>query len=166
MAWSSFVACGWLAGAIGSTTDYATTDTCYIALYNQSNAPTAQLSITNQEYANATYWPSSSNGSDECWSSTGSWAQGGVSVGTLTITNQNYAGGDISFAASGGNVSQATTTITNAFYGALVYDHTIAAKYGICAIYFGGSYTVGGGTLAINWGNDASGAACIFYITG
>jgi hypothetical protein len=163
MTWSSsYVAAGWLSDAIsvGHTYNYST-DVFKIALFTNAASPTAGLSLANQVYSNATYWPSG----NEC--SGGSWSSGGYTLGAATITNQTgVSTGDVTVAWS--NVSQTTSTISTGFYGGCVYDHTVnsAANYILCAVYFGGSYTVGGGTLAINWGNDGNSNACVFYITG
>jgi hypothetical protein len=93
----------------------------------------------------------------------GSWATGGYTLVSPALAVAASTNALVHWSVT--NVSQVTSTLT-AFQGGLVYDSTLAGKEGICAIYFGGSYSVGGGTLAINWGNDTNGSACVFYITG
>lgn len=104
----------------------------------------------------------------------GSYTQGGYSLtasengvfqGASTNSWMAWTAGNVGTPATG--VSEATQTLTTGFVGCLIYDSTTTNKIGICAVAFGGSYTVGGGTLAINWGNSPATTAtpCIFYIS-
>lgn len=106
---------------------------------------------------------------------TGVWAGGGVvDTGTsapvgwpalgrpLAGVASGFAANVYTFDASDTASANAVTTLTNAF-GALVYDHSIAAPVadqGICYNYFGGANSVTLGTFTIVW--NASG---IFALT-
>jgi hypothetical protein len=103
----------------------------------------------------------------------GSYTQGGYALtaadnGVITGASTNswvaWTAGTVGTPAT--SVSEAAQTLTTAFVGCLIYDSTVS-NIGICAVAFGGSYTVGGGTLAINWGNSPATTAtpCIFYIS-
>jgi hypothetical protein len=90
------------------------------------------------------------------------WSTGGVNLGTLALAAASGGTALVHYAAA--NVSASGVTIASAFYGGLVYDSGNSSK-GIAMIAFGGSYTVGGGVLSVNWGNDSNASPCIFYIT-
>lgn len=101
---------------------------------------------------------------------TGAWNAGHVldaagwpSIGRpLTGVTSAFATNVFTFSASSTVSANGTTTLSNAF-GALIYDHSIAAPVadqGICFLYFGGSNSVSSGTFTIVY--NASG---IFTIT-
>lgn len=94
------------------------------------------------------------------------WSAGGISLASPTTASASSGTALTHWAVT--NTSTASVTITSAFVGCLIYDSTLTVSTfhpAVCAVYFGGSYTVGGGTLAINWGNDSNASACVFYIT-
>ena len=95
------------------------------------------------------------------------WAQGGVALGTPTVTTPATA--VIMFDAVD-TASTATTTLTNV-YGSLIYVASSAANTaaattttlnnrGVCYNYFGGANGVTAGTLTVVWNNSG-----IFRIT-
>lgn len=78
------------------------------------------------------------------------WAAGGVAL-SLTGNGLTHAsGGFLKFQAV--NVSVASTTISTAAFGCLIYDNSLTPKLAICAVWFGGSgYTTAGTTMGITW---------------
>jgi len=91
------------------------------------------------------------------------WAQGGVALTSPTLTVASPAATQLKWDTA--DVSESNTTVSTTFYGAFIYDDTIAtpvADQGLCAIYFGGSgYTTSTGTLSITV--DTSGWFYIDY---
>lgn len=65
------------------------------------------------------------------------WSAGGVAVSLTGLGLTAQPGGIINFTFV--PVSQANTTISTAYYGAIVYD-TAQTNEVVCAIYFGGSF--------------------------
>jgi hypothetical protein len=77
------------------------------------------------------------------------WSAGGVALAGTTFTG---ASGTATFDAT--DVSQASTTLTNARC-ALIYADALAGNNAIVLINFGGDYSTVSGTFAITW--NASG---------
>lgn len=117
----------------------AASDSLKIALYDTSYAQTVDDS-------NLVY--SSTN------EVTGTnWSAGGVALATTALGFATITGG-VKFDAV--DVSVASTTISTAAFGCLIYDTTVSNR-GIVAVYFGNAsgYTTNNGTFAITW--DSSG---------
>jgi hypothetical protein len=144
-----------------------TADSVKLALYNAT--PDATI------FPYDTPTKNSYNGTSGQWVTaneiTGTnWSAGGVALTSVTATTRASTPAELYVSSNSGSFSAASVTISTSFQGCLIYDNTTAAQTGgkgtgIVAIYFGGTYTVGGGTLTINWGNDGNADTCIFYIT-
>lgn len=142
---------GKLQGASGQNFQLGTAgtpDTFKVALYNNT-VSTAPYSAA---LASAVYLVGDWVTGNEV-SGTG-WAAGGQTLSTPATTESPT--GTIMWTA--GNVSVSGTTLSNVF-GCLVYDNTLATKYGLCGIAFGASYSTTSGTFGITWA-----AAGIFNI--
>lgn len=122
-----------------------TPDTFKVALYNNtpngSGTPPAMFSVA---LASAVYLVGDWVTGNEV-SGTG-WAAGGQTLATPATTESPTG----TLMWTGGNISVSGTTLTNAF-GCLIYDSTLATKYGLCAIPFGASYSTTAGTFGITW---------------
>jgi hypothetical protein len=116
------------------------TDASLVALYNNTPTPDYTATLANSAY-NVGAWATANE-----QSATG-WAAGGVALVTPTVTNPTTA--TVMFDAVD-TASAAGTTLANV-YGCLVYDNTIAQKYGICYNYFGGVNSVTNGVLTVVW---------------
>jgi len=107
-----------------------------IALFNNSITP---------NFVSDTYYSASPYTSNEV-TGTG-WSAGGVALGTVTLTNQDSGGAGLKFDAD--NVSQASTTLSNAQGGLIYYNGT--QSFCVCLVNFGGPYSTNNGTFAITW---------------
>ena len=145
MAWSaSAIFTAFLTDALENTTAFdlgITPDTVNVALFNNSVTPDQTVSAANSVY-NVAQWGTA----NETYEA-GQWAQGGVALTSPDISNPTTT--TVMFDASD-TASGSTADITNA-YGALVYDQTLATKYGICYNYFGGANSVVNGTFTVVW---------------
>jgi len=117
-----------------------TGDAFKCALYNNTPVPNFSDAIANCVYL------------------VGQWVTGNEVVGT------NWVAGGVALTAPAltesptrtlmwttANVSVATTTLTNV-YGVLIYDNTLATKYGVCAIPLPGApFNTVAGTFGITW---------------
>jgi hypothetical protein len=131
-------------------------DSFKVALYNNTpngaGSPPAMFVVT---LPNAVYLVGDWVTGNEV-SGTG-WSAGGQALTTPAVTES--PSGTLMW--TGGNISVAGTTLTNAF-GCLIYDDSgtgVTAKYGICAVPFGSGYNTVAGTFGITWA-----AAGIFNI--
>ena len=117
------------------------TDTFKVALYNNTVTPNYSDTLANCVYL-AGQWVTGNEVSGT------NWAAGGVALTTVTLTESPT--GTLMWTAA--NVSVATTTLSTTIYGCLVYDFTLATKYGTVAVPFPGSpYGTSAGTFGINW---------------
>lgn len=150
MAWSvSFIASATLRDALKNAIALniagTSPDTLNVALFNNTITPSPDTDPMS--YAVAPWNANEVSGTG--------WSAGGVALTSVTNTLITSVGIMIDAA----DVSQSTTTLTNAF-GCLVYDNTLSPKAAIIAIYFGGTgYSTSAGTFAITW--DANGLARI-----
>ena len=84
------------------------------------------------------------------------WAAGGIAASALASGSADIvlalnASGSKVLSWTAGNISVATTTLTNA-YGGFFYADALSPKYKIIGIYFGGSgYSTVAGTFAVTW---------------
>lgn len=117
-------------------------ETHRIALFSNTITPNF---TTDTAYGVGTYASNEVSGTG--------WAAGGVALTGTTFTG---ASGTATFDAT--DVSQASTTLTNARCG-LIYADALAGNNAICLVNFGADYSTVAGTFAITW--NASG---IFYI--
>ena len=139
------------------------TDAFKVALYGTNSTPDNTVSTANSSYASG-QWISSSNGTNEVWSTqtaSAGWPQTGLALASPTFTTASS--GSVPTAAytatfNGNSLSSTTSTaIIAAAYGCLVYDTTQSGNPGVCYNYFGGSQSVTNGTFTIVW--NASGIA-------
>jgi hypothetical protein len=113
------------------------------ALFDNDITPDFDATAANSAYG-AGQWVSAGNEV----SGTG-YAAGGVAVTTTAVTV--VAGGIMMWDAA--DTAWAGATFSNA-YGCLIYADALAAPVadqGICAVYFGGGYSVTAGTFTIQW---------------
>lgn len=118
-------------------------ETHKVALFNNSVTPDFDATAANTAY-NAGTW---TNASNEV-SGTG-YTAGGSALTSTTVTG--VAGGIIMWDAA--DHAWTTATFSNA-YGCLIYADALTtpvADQGICAVYFGGAYSVTAGTFTIQW---------------
>lgn len=89
------------------------------------------------------------------------WSAGGFNLDLSGAGLTHQSGGNLQFTA--GNISVASTTISDAVYGCLIYDYSLSPKAAVCAVYFGGSgYTTSDGIFGITW--PASGVFTIALV--
>lgn len=115
-------------------------DTFNVALYNNSITPSQTVSAANSVY-NVDQWAVANE------QSAAGWAAGGVALTTPAVSNPTTT--TVMFDAVD-TASAAGTTLANV-YGCLVYDQTLATKYGLCYNYFGGVNSVTSGVLTVVW---------------
>ncbi len=151
MAWAnSKIFTAFVTEALKNTTAYDLDgDTLNVALYDNSITPDQTVSQANTVYN----VDQRASGNEQ---SAAGWAAGGVALTTPTVTNPTTT--TVMFDAAD-TASAAGTTLHNV-YGCLVYDQTLATKYGVCFNYFGGLNSVTAGVLTVVW--NASG---IFRLT-
>ena len=124
-----------------------TPDTFKVALFNNS-----VLSTGSNPYsvalASAVYLVGDWATGNEVAMAGAPWPAGGVNLTTPT-TSESPAG-TIKWTVD--PVSVASTTLATSIYGCLIYDSTLATKYGVCAIPFSGApYGTTAGTFGITW---------------
>lgn len=146
MAWSdSRIFQAFLTDALENTTAFdlgQTPDTFNVALYDNDITPDANVSAANSVY-NVGQWAIAGNEVSEA----GQWAAGGVALTSPDISNPaNFV---VMFDAAD-TASGSAADLANV-YGCLVYDQTLATKYGICFNYFGGANSVVNGTFTVVW---------------
>jgi hypothetical protein len=128
-----------------------------VALFNNSATPDQLVTAANSAYG-AGVW--AANGvTDTGTSAPAGWPALGRPLANVTVPAATVS--PFKFDADDTVSANAVTTLTNAF-GALVYDHSIAAPVadqGICYNYLGGPNTVTLGTLTVVW--NASGIMAI-----
>lgn len=148
MAWTaSKVNAQFVLGALDRTVNFdLDTDAFLVALYNNSITPDQTVALASTAY-NVAQWATA----NELYEA-GQWAQGGASLVTPDVTT---AGTTIMWDAP--DTASGAAADLAAVYGCLVYDNTLAGKYGVCYNYFGGSNSVVNGTFTIVW--SASGIA-------
>ena len=84
------------------------------------------------------------------------WAAGGIAASALAAGSTDIvlalnASGSKVLSWTAGNISVATTTLTNA-RGGYFYADALSPKYKIIGIWFGGSdYSTVAGTFAVTW---------------
>jgi hypothetical protein len=115
-------------------------DAFLVALYNNSPTPDYTAALASTAY-NAGQWTIANEQSGA------GWAAGGVALGSPVISNPTTA--TVMWDAAD-TASAAGTTLNNV-YGALVYDNTLAQKYGVTYNYFGGLNSVTSGVLTVVW---------------
>jgi hypothetical protein len=116
------------------------TDAFLVALFNNTPVPDYTAALASTAY-NTGAWVTANE------QSAAGWAAGGVALGSPTVTNPTtstvmWDGADTASAAG--------TTLANV-YGCLVYDNTLAGKYGVTYNYFGGANSVTNGVLTVVW---------------
>ena len=112
----------------------------YLALFD--NTATPNVDTDPQSYNVAPWNTGEATGTN--------WPSGGVALNLAGAGLTHASGGNLKFAAA--NVSVASTTISSAVYGCLVYDFALSPAAAVCAVYFGGSgYTTSAGTFGITW---------------
>lgn len=148
MAWSnSKIFSAFITDALNNTAALdLNSDTIEAALFDNTITPSQTVASASSAYA------------------AGVWASGGVSGSGWPALGRPLAGiasgfssNVYTFDANDTVTSDSTSTITNA-YGALIYDHTLAAPVadqGISFNYFGGANSVTSGTFTVVW--NASG---------
>ena len=147
MAWtSSYIVPSTLVSALESNAsrlqlDLSSTSTqLYVALYGASVTP--NVDTDPQSYNVAPWNTGEVTGTN--------WPSGGVSLSLSGAGLTHQSGGFLEFQA--GNVSVATTTISTAVYGCLIYAETLSPQAALCAVYFGGSgYTTSASPFGITW---------------
>lgn len=136
-------------GALGAAVNLggASPDTFKLALYD--NSATATID-TDPSYYGAAAWATEVTGTN--------WAAGGVALSTNVVSLVSTTG--VKFDAA--DVSVASTTISTAAFGCLIYDTAAGLTHPsvLVAVNFGASYTTNNGTFGITW--DALG---IFQLT-
>ena len=123
---------------VGASNMTMGTDTFNIALYGTGTPVNTGTTLVSTEYA------ASWNTCTEV-SNSGTYAAGGsalVSPTSLQSTNTWV------FACTTAN---SWTSATIAAFGALIYDHTVAAHPGLCYLDFLGSQSVTGGTFTVTY---------------
>lgn len=111
-----------------------------VALYNNTPTPDYTAALASTAY-NVGAWTTANE------QSTTGWAAGGVALAGITLTNPTTS--TVMWDAAD-TASAAGTTLANV-YGCLVYDNTLAQKYGVCYNYFGGANSVTNGVLTVVW---------------
>jgi hypothetical protein len=118
----------------------ATSTQFYVALY--SNSVTPNVDTDPQSYNVAPWNTGEVTGTN--------WSAGGVALSLTGNGLTHQTGGFLKFQAS--NVSVASTTISTAVYGCLIYAQALSPQAVLCAVYFGGSgYTTSASTFGITW---------------
>jgi len=126
----------------GTLSPNFSSDIFKVALYD--NSITATMDDDPNTYGSAK-WATEVTGTN--------WPAGGVALSAVTTPIALVAGNGIKFDANDINV--ASTTISTAAFGCLIYDSTLTAKNGWVAVEFGSGYTTNNGTFGITW--NASG---------
>ena len=147
MAWTtSYIVPSTLVSALESNgsrlqLDLTSTSTqLYVALYGTATTP--NVDTDPQSYNVAPWNTGEVTGTN--------WASGGVSLSLSGAGLTHQSGGFLMFQA--GNVSVASTTISTAVYGCLIYAEALSPQAALCAVYFGGSgYTTSDTTFGITW---------------
>lgn len=125
-------------------------DTIKAALYDNDITPDNDVTLANSAYGGGV-WTTSGSQDGSTGSQiyhTGHWAQGGQTLGTLSV--DSATADTVFFDAADTASTDSATTISNA-YGVLVYDTTITS-YGLSYNYFGGSpQNVTAGSFTIVW---------------
>ncbi len=122
--------------------------TIRVALYDNDITPSQDVTAANTAY-NAGVWVSTGNEVFDV----GEWAQGGVALGTPTISTSVAA--TVRFTAN--NAASASGATLSNVWGVLVYDDTLAspvANQGICYNYLGSANSVTAGVLTIVWNSS------------
>jgi hypothetical protein len=149
MAWStSKVFAAMLENALANAVAYdlsGTPDTFKAALYDNDITPDNNASLANTAY-NAGQWVTTGN---EVADGT-EWDAGGEPLVSPALTTTT---GTVKWDAND-TVSGGTSATLTAVHGCLVYDDTLAQKYGICYNYFGGAQSVTDGTFTIIWSTN------------
>lgn len=133
-----------LKGAIAAKIQGGTPDTLNVALYGDS----ATFTVADASTAyTATGEVTGTN-----------WSAKGVALTGVTMATTGSGVNTGIMLDDTGNVSVASTTISTAVKGCLVFDDTIAAgtaDCGLAVIYFGNAsgYTTNNGTFGITWDN-------------
>jgi hypothetical protein len=118
----------------------ANASSLYVALF--SNSVTPNVDTDPQSYGVAPW------NANECTGT--NWPTGGVALSLSGNGLTHQSGGFLEFQA--GNVSVATTTISTAVYGCLIYAQGLSPQAAVCAVFFGGSgYTTSASTFGITW---------------
>lgn len=118
----------------------ATSTQLYAALYG--TAVTPNVDTDPQAYNVAPWNTGEVTGTN--------WPAGGVALSLTGAGLTHQSGGFLQFQA--GNVSVASTTISTAVYGCLIYAQALSPQAALCAVYFGGSgYTTSGTPFGITW---------------
>lgn len=147
MAWSnSKVFRAFLADSIAGTALFdINSHTIKVVLYDNDITPDNDVTSANTAY-NVGQWVSTGN---EVFQA-GTWAQGGVNLGSPTVDSSIA---DTVFFSGSNAASGSGATLSNA-WGVLLYDDTLTtpvANQGICYNYLGGANSVTNGVLTIVW---------------
>jgi hypothetical protein len=127
------------------------TDSFKVSLWQTAVTPDNTVSLANSAYA-AGVWTSATN---EIYQA-GQWAQTGVALTTPTVTlvgNTVATWGAANTASGTAFTTQNSVPTAMATHGCMVYDDTLAGKYGVCYNYFGGPQQTTAGQLTLQWTN-------------
>ena len=130
-----------------ASTATLSSDALYIALYGTGTPVNTGTTLVSTEYA------ASWNTCTEVGNS-GTYSAGGT---TLTGPTSSQSTNTWVLACTTAN-SWTGATITA--YGALIYDHTVAAHPGICYLDFLGAQTVTGGTFTVTYAPNIAVITC------
>lgn len=131
-----------LENALGADVTYnleTSGDTIRCALYGDSGTPSQTVTLANTAY-NVDQWVTANEKYDGS-----EWQQTGQD---LTITTAGFTSNVYTFDASD-EVSAGTSATMSDVRGCLIYDQTLAQKYGLCFLSFGGAAAVTDGTFTV-----------------
>lgn len=115
-----------------------------VALYNDTGTPVQTATLANTAY-NAGAWVTGNEVSDAA-----EWPAGGQQLDSVT---SGFSSNVYTFDAAN-EVSTGTSATLSDVRGCLIYDNTIAQKYGYCFLSFGGSNSVVDGTFTVIFHTD------------
>lgn len=150
---SSKIFTAFIENALGNDVAYdldTAGDTIKVALYGDSGTPSQTATLANTVY-NVDAWATANEKYDGA-----EWAQAGQA---LSITTSGFTSNVFTFDAAD-EVSAGTSATMSDVRGCLIYDDTLATKYGLCYLSFGGASAVTDGTFTVVF--NASG---IFTLT-
>ncbi len=124
-------------------------DQIYVALYNDTCTPVQDATLANIIY-NAGAWATGEV------SDTTEWPAAGQQLDSVTST---YSSNVYTLDAAN-EASTGTSATLSDVRGCLIYDNTLASKYGLCYLSFGGAQSVTDGQFTVVF--NASG---IFTLT-
>jgi hypothetical protein len=130
-----------IADILGAGAQNFAGDVINAALFNDTTTPAQDAALASIAY-NSGVWVTANEVSQA-----GQWQAGGLALSGKSI---DAGTANTVFLDAADTASGAAATLTNVF-GVLVYDNTIAGKYGLCYNSFGGAQSVTAGTFTIVW---------------